>query len=276
MVKYCSRDCQIAHRSQHKKECRKCAAELHDEKLFKQPPPKDDCPICFLHMPILNTGHRYKTCCGKVICSGCAHAPVYDDQGNKVDNEKQNECAFCRVVAPKSDEEMMERERNRMEKDDPIAIYNQGCNYREGACGFPQDYAKALDLFHRAAKLGHAGAYLGIGNVYDIGQGVKVDKKKAKHYYELSAIGGDTQARYNLGCMEMMEGNIDIALKHLMIAVRGGHTKSLEMIKLLYSKGQATKDDYTKALRLYQEYLGEIKSDQRDKAAAAGDGNRYY
>ena len=42
LVKYCNRDCQIAHRPQHKKECRKRVAELHDEKLFKQPPPEED------------------------------------------------------------------------------------------------------------------------------------------------------------------------------------------------------------------------------------------
>ena len=53
MVKYCSRDCQKAHRSQHKKECRKRAAELHDEALFTQPPPQlEDCPICFQPLPL--------------------------------------------------------------------------------------------------------------------------------------------------------------------------------------------------------------------------------
>ena len=31
MVKYCNRDCQIAHRPQHKKACKKRAAELHDK-----------------------------------------------------------------------------------------------------------------------------------------------------------------------------------------------------------------------------------------------------
>ena len=46
MVKYCNRDCQIAHRTQHKKACKKRAAELRDVKLFKQPPPNEDCPIC--------------------------------------------------------------------------------------------------------------------------------------------------------------------------------------------------------------------------------------
>jgi hypothetical protein len=33
------------------KPCKQCAAELHDEAIFKEPPPKEDCPICFLPMP---------------------------------------------------------------------------------------------------------------------------------------------------------------------------------------------------------------------------------
>ena len=33
LVKYCNRECQVAHRRQHKKECRKRAKELHDEEL---------------------------------------------------------------------------------------------------------------------------------------------------------------------------------------------------------------------------------------------------
>ena len=33
------------------------------------------------------------------------------------------------------------------------------------------------------------------------GRGVEVDKKKAKHFYELAAMNGDLLARQNLGCM---------------------------------------------------------------------------
>jgi len=274
LVKYCSRECQIAHRPQHKKECRKRAAELHDEELFKQPPPPaEDCPICFLRLPYLNTGWRYYSCCGKIICSGCAYAPVYDNQGNEVDNEK---CPFCRTPFSTTDEEANGREKKRIEANDPFAMHNLGCDYRDGTNGYPQDYTKTLELFTRAGKLGYADAYLGIGNAYYYGRGIEVDKKKAAYYYELGAMGGCVAARCNLGNNEKKTGNIGRALKHYMIAVAGGNSKSLERVKWLYSNGHATKDDYTKALQSYQTYLGEIKSRQRDKAAVAAEGYRYY
>ena len=61
-----------------------------------------------------------------------------------------------------------------------------------------------------------------------------------------------------------------------MIAAGAGDTDSLKRIQRLYSNGHATKDDYTKALKAYQSYLVEIKSDQRDKAAAFHEDYRYY
>jgi len=84
-VKYCDAACKKKHRHKHKKECEehirlaaKRAAELHDKELFKEPPPAEDCPICFLLLPTLDTGRVYMACCGKRICSGCIHAPIYD------------------------------------------------------------------------------------------------------------------------------------------------------------------------------------------------------
>ena len=163
-----------------------------------------------------------------------------------------------------------------MEAGDPIAVYNLGIYYREGEYGFPQDYDKALELWHRSTELGNAGANNSIGYAYDEGRGVEVDRKKGMYYYELAAMGGNVGARHNLGCMEEEAGKMDRAIKHFMIAVGGGYTGSLERIKGLYTYGHATKDDYTKALQLYQAYLGEIKSDQRDKAAEADERYRYY
>ena len=163
-----------------------------------------------------------------------------------------------------------------MKSEDPVAIHNMGCEYRDGTYGFPQDYDKAMDLYHRAGKLGSAEAYTNIAYAYMNGRGVEVDKKRARHYYELAAMRGCTNARHNLGLKEEMVGNMDRALKHWMIAVGNGESDSLEMIKQLYLDGHATKDDYSTALHMYQEYLGEIKSRQRDEAAASSESSRYY
>ena len=81
--------------------------------------------------------------------------------------------------------------------------------------------------------------------------------------------------RHNLGIDEAKAGNMDRAFKHYLIAVRGGVKESLDYIQDLYTDGHATKEDYTKALRAYQAYLNEIRSDQRDKAAAATEDNNY-
>ena len=261
IVKYCNRDCQIAHRPQHKKACKKRAAELHDEKLFKQPPPKGDCDICMLLLPSLYTGSKYRGCCGKRICSGCIHAVAIRDGGVSL-------CPFCRAPAPTTDEEMIEQYKKRVEVGDAEAMSNLGGFYSEGLYGLPQDHAKSLELHHRAGMLGNTKSYYNIGVAYMNGNGVEQDIKKAVHYGELSAMGGDEEARYNLGIHEYNAGNMDRALKHHMIAVGVGYTGSLEKIKQMFMNGHATKDDYAQALRVYQTCLVEIKSAQRDEAAA--------
>ena len=212
------------------------------------------------------------SCCGKIICSGCIHAPVYDHQGNVVDNQK---CPFCRTPKPGSNEEVMKRLKKRMESGDANAINSIGNYYMSGQGGYPQDFSKALEFYHRAGELGNAVAYYNIGRAYGTGDGVKMDAKKATHYYELAAMGGCAHARYNLGCDEANKGNTDRALKHYIISVRSGDLDSLENIKLLYLQGHATKDDYANALRSHQAYLDAIKSDQRDEAAAARDVYKY-
>jgi TPR repeat protein len=268
MVKYCNRDCQISHRLQHKKACKKRAAELHDEELFKQPPPAEDCPICMLLLPSLHTGCKYKTCCGKIICSGCIHA-VEKRDGTGL-------CPFCRTPAPTSDKEVAERTKKRTEIGDAEAMHNLGGCYFEGLYGLPQDRAMALELWHQAADLENATSCYSIAAAYDLGNGVGRDEKKSNHYCELAAMGGDETARHNLGVSELHAGNMSRALKHFMIAAGVGYNDSLENIKVIFMNGEATKDDYAKALQAYQAYLVEIKSAQRDEAAAFHERYKYY
>ena len=64
LVKYCNRDCQIAHRPLHKKACKKRMNELHDEALVKEPPPREECPICMLPLPLSPGESVFQICCG--------------------------------------------------------------------------------------------------------------------------------------------------------------------------------------------------------------------
>ena len=281
---YCNAVCKKKHRSKHKTECERRVAELHeeqlererreaelhDEKLFKQPPPKEDCPICMLPLPTLITGYKYKECCGKVICSGCIHAVAIRDGGVGL-------CPFCRKPAPTAEEEIIELYKKRMEVDDAEGIRNMGCCYHNGIYGLPQDHAKALDLWLRAAELGSTKSYCNIGGAYYFGRGgVERDEKKANHYFELAAMGGHLDARHNLGVLEGRASNADRALNHFMIAAGCGYYNSLEHIKQMFMNGDVTKDDYAKALRAYQANLVEIKSAQRDEAAAFDDEYKYH
>ena len=186
---YCTAACKKKHRHKHKEECEKRVAELyeeeiererrvaelHDIKLFKQPPPNDDCDICMLLLPCLDSGSRYRACCGKRICSGCIHAVAKRDGGVGL-------CPFCRTPGPTPDE-MIEQYKKRMKVGDAKAIYGLGCCYSEGLRGLPQDHTKALELWHRAAELGYTKSCYSIGYAYYVGNGVERDEKKANHYW---------------------------------------------------------------------------------------------
>ena len=268
-VKYCNAACKKKHRKKHKKECERRVAELNDEQLFKEPPKEEDCQICFLRLPDFGLGRVYMACCGKVICRGCIYAVQKRDAASGL-------CPFCRTPPPSSEADMIKRYKTRMKINDAKAIRNIASFYSSGESGLPQNHAKALKYWQRAAELGDLSSYYNIGCAYKNGGGVEADVKKAMYYYELAAIGGDANSRHNLGVYEELEGKHHRALKHWMISVAGGVYGSLKAIKTLYMNGHVTKDDFETALRSYQSYLDEIRSDQRDEAAAAKDEYKYY
>ena len=94
LVRYCSVKCQRVHRPTHKKECKKRAAELRDEILFKQPESshRGDCPICCLPLPNDKKTNGIMSCCGKIICIGYAHA----NYKREFEWKLETKCAFCR------------------------------------------------------------------------------------------------------------------------------------------------------------------------------------
>jgi hypothetical protein len=263
LVKYCNRSCQVAHRPAHKKACKKRLAELFDKKLFKQPPPNEDCPICYLRLPIDIGQSMYQSCCGKMLCGGC----IYANTVAAADTGKCK-CVFCRTEATPSNEVEIERMKKRVEANDAQAMINLGTYYQFGKMGLRQDNAKALELYHKSAKLGQNFAH-NLSICYQTGCVGEKDTRKATYHGQLGAMAGNVQARYNLGCDEGNAGNMDRAYKHWMISANVGCGLSMKFVQEGYESGLVTKDDHTKTTRAYGNSIDEMKSDDRDRAAAA-------
>jgi hypothetical protein len=264
LVKYCNRTCQIAHWPAHKKACKERVAELFNKKLFKQPPPNKDCPICYLRLPIETDQNSYQSCCGKMLCSGCVHA----HSAAAADTERFK-CVFCQTEAPYSDDEDSERLKKRAEANDAQAMYNLGTYYQRWMMGLRQDNAKALELFHKSAKLGNHVAHHNLSLCYQDGDIVEKDTKKTTYHRQLAAMAGNVHARYNLGCAEGNAGNMDRAYKHLMISANEGCDSSMKLVQEGYKSGFVTKGDHEKTICAHGNSIDEMKSDDRDRAAAA-------
>ena len=258
-VKYCNAACKKKHRTKHKKACEKRVAELYDEKLFANPPPPEECPICLLPLDSDEKQEVFQVCCGKRICNGCCYAMAI--QGGK------HLCAFCRTPPASSNEGIIKRTKNLMDKGNGDGFYLFASYYAQGDIGLQQDYQKTNELLLKAGELGCAKGYNKLGNAYSFGRGVERDDKQAKYYWELAAMGGYVNARHNLGCVEYEAGNRHRAFKHWILAARAGCKESLDNVKKCFAAGRITKDGYASIMRAYQKSRDDVKSDARDKIA---------
>ena len=71
--------------------------------------------------------------------------------------------------------------------------------YAQGLAGTPRDERRAVELFEKAAAVGHVRAQINLGILYMRGQGVPADLIEARAWLEKAAAGGDPQALYTLG-----------------------------------------------------------------------------
>ena len=158
----------------------------------------------------------------------------------------------------------------RVDVGDPMAIFNLGNQYSEGGFGLMKDVTRGLELVERAADLGLKEAHYRLGFLYQFGVDVEMDMTKAVSHCEAAAVRGHVLARHNLGDQEAIAGNFDLALQHYLISANLGYQDSLTCIKIMFTKGLATKADYAEALRGHQKAVTEMKSPDRDEAKALG------
>ena len=281
-VRYCNAACQHKNWPAHKIACKLRAVELRDEALFKDPPAKEDCPICFLPMPqqliscvslppatILSVPiydfaiandkvedediKHYYPCCGKTLCIGCAYSCIQSGNIEK--------CSFCNSDhSNKTEEKMVSLIMKRVEANDAESICMLAHHYHLGRAGFQRDHTKAMELYVRAANLGYSKAHYNMAGIY---QGVG-DLKKAKFHLEAAAMAGNEVARYRLGCMEVKSRNMDRAVKHWTIAASAGCFRAMDELRKFFKRSFVSRESINSTLTAYNNSCAEMRSESRD------------
>ena len=124
--------------------------------------------------------------------------------------------------------------------------------YEDGVAAYERgDYAKAVELFRKAAEQGNADAQFNLGQMYDQGKGVKQDYAKAVAWYGKAAEQGDAYAQYNLG-VAYREGlgvkqDYDKAADWFIKAANQGVIEVQFSLAGMYFMGQGVPQDYVEA-----------------------------
>lgn len=263
LVKYCSAECQKVHRPMHKKECKKRAAELYEEALFKEHAPTEDCPICMIPLPLDERQSAFYRCCGKTICCGCIFG-MYIESISKDKKDESPVCPYCRMKFSRGEVGVKQLQKL-IDNGNAEACFELSRLYTTGK-ELPQDMEKAYEFLFKGCKLGCGKSCHNLAVAHQDGAYFERDERKAKYYYELAVINGSICSRSVIGNIEGCAGNEDRAKRHILVGARAGDKKSLDLAKEGYKHGLITKDEYANTLRAYQKRHDEMKSDNREKA----------
>ena len=139
-----------------------------DQDLFKDPPPKEECQICFCLMECSSKLNGidlrfYLPCCGNMMCDGCYHEIM---EGISMGTLKRK-CVFCRNLFPISTTEMKVRYKERA-NDDVRAFTSQFSYTILGYTPVPGEPKtnKELELFKRGAEIGSTDAHFYVAEAY--------------------------------------------------------------------------------------------------------------
>jgi len=242
-----------------------------DGDLFAPIPPRPECPICMLTLPLKPKGVTYMTCCGNNICSACVcEMSRTIEETNKARTACGSPCLLrvtcplCRTIFSENDEAHLARLRDRMERNDTDALCAMARLYSYGQLGVQKDENKAFELYSRAAELGHSSAQHQVALSYLLGKRVEEDEEKSWRHLVVAAKGGSVRARALLGTWESDNGNHFLAYKHWRISTAAGCGESLRLIKREFDGGRVTEDEYDAARRDHQKARDEMQSNERD------------
>jgi len=112
------------------------------------------------------------------------------------------------------------------------------------------DYTKALAEWRGPAQAGDPDAEFNLGQAYNVGHGVPVDKAVAMEWFRKAAASGHAQAQAAVGIQLFQAGKRDEALTYLKKAADQGEPKAQYIVATAYFNGDSLPKDWVKAYAL--------------------------
>jgi len=233
--------------------------------LFAPMRQREECPICLIPLSFNETQIIFKVCCGKVICDGCAYKHMLTDRDKKGASWRDDyKCPFCQQQEPKNQVKALKR---LMKFNNPEAFIQMATEFELGGMALRSD-TRALEMYIRAAELGHTNAFELIGYYYQHGIAVEKDMSKAVSFYEIAAKKESIPtAHKRLAGFHGGNENIQLCIKHLQVAACAGDKDSMDnMMRLYKDTSLLPKEDLTQTLRAHHASINGMKSEERDIA----------
>jgi TPR repeat protein len=137
-------------------------------------------------------------------------------------------------------------------------------NYKTGSDAYERgDYATVLREWRPLAEQGEATAQVGLGWMYNNGQGVPQDYAQAQYWYEKAATQGNQQAQVNLGTFYNLGHGVpqDYLKALVLFRLAADQGNALAQVKLgaMYEDGKGVLQDLAQAYKWY--YLASANGD---------------
>ena len=222
--------------------------ELQDKDVFTPFPEREECPVCFVPMPLMEANSSIDMhCCGKSICDGCfggsfkAKFVVRNTLKAEGREPKNFFCPFCRTPLSSSHEEEYERRLRRIKANDTAAMNSLATSHVKGRDGVNKDEVRAFQLLLQAAELGDPQSIWSLGKMCHDGFGVTDGTDRSVKLFRFAAKMGYHSAHFFLGWyfIEQLDddaNNIELsamAFKHWSFAARRGDSSCLESLQKL-------------------------------------------
>ena len=148
------------------------------------------------------------------------------------------------------------------------AHFNVALMHERGMGGIKQDYKTAVEYYEKAIKEDVVDAYCNLGNIYALGlaeeQGIPRNMYKGIQYLAKGAEEGSRQAAYTLGCLyekgEFIPQDHRKACYYLVLATLAGHDQAHRVLIIFQ---HTNKGDYNKEFDEAELQYGRIKNMRR-------------